>query len=132
MRFSGLFAASLFFSSFSGLRAQENAPLSLLDTQILAFRNHGDVAAAQRSLQGAAERITGAKAGRAPQLSGTLGTNYQNGRLLSTPIVQNGVTSTFTSGIAVSQNLFDSGKTAASVRQARGGWRATRQFRNRA
>lgn len=103
----------------SGASAQETAPLSLLDAQKLAFQNHGNVAAARASLIGAAQRVTGAKAGRAPQLSGTLGTDYQNGRLLSAPLVQNGVTSTLTTGIAVSQNIFDSGKTTQSVRQAR-------------
>ncbi len=99
--------------------APENAPLSLEAAQRIAFANRGDVVAARLNLAGAAQRVTGAKAGRAPQLSGTLGTNYQNGRLLSTPIVQNGVVSTFSSGVAVSQNIFDSGRTKVAVRQAR-------------
>lgn len=108
----------------------QDALLSLLDAQRLAFRNHGDVAAARLSLAGAAQRVTSAKAGRAPQLSGTVGTNYQNqsGQLLGTPTLGvptnqfgNFTNSTFTTGVNVSQNIFDSGRTTVAVRQARAG-----------
>lgn len=108
-------------ASISLVWAQESAPLSLLDAQKLAFQNHGDVAAARLGLVGAAQRVTGAKAARAPQLSATLGTDYQNGRVLGSSFSQNVSGSTLTTGIAVSQNIFDSGRTTASVRQARAG-----------
>ena len=115
-----------FFLSFCALvsvlifpaHAQEK-PLSLEEAIQIAFKNHGDVGAARETLSAAAQRVTSAKSNRAPQLSGTIGTNYQNGQTVSSPFVQNGTTSTFTTGIALSQNLFDSGKTKYAVRQSR-------------
>lgn len=95
------------------------SPLSLDDALKIAFQNHGDVGAAQQSLAASAQRVTGAKANRAPQLSATVGTNYQNGRIISSPIVQNGSVSTTTTGVALSQNIFDSGRTKYAVRSAR-------------
>jgi outer membrane protein len=99
-------------------------PLSLDEATRLAFQNHGDVGAAQESLAAAAQRVTSAKSNRAPQLAGTIGTDYQNGRLFNSSIgglSQNGTVSTTTTGVSVSQNLFDSGRTKYAVRSARAG-----------
>lgn len=98
---------------------QPEAPLTLDDALKIAFQNHGDVAAAQESLAASAQRVTSARANRAPQLSGTIGTDYQNGRLFSAPVTQNGTISTLTTGVALSQNIFDSGRTKYAVRGAR-------------
>lgn len=102
----------------------ENEPLSLDEATRLAFQNHGDVGSARESLAAAAQRVTSAKSNRAPQLAATLGTDYQNGRLFSSSVgglSQNGTVSTLTTGVSVSQNVFDSGRTKYAVRSARAG-----------
>ncbi|RYG63825.1 hypothetical protein EON80_20415, partial [bacterium] len=112
---------------FSAALAQENvAPerLTLDEATKLAFVNHGDVGSARQSLAAAAERVTSAKSNRAPQLAATIGTDYQNGRLFNSTvpgISSNGTVSTLTTGVSVSQNVFDSGRTKYAVRSARAG-----------
>ena len=102
----------------SPAHAQEK-PLTLEEAIKTAFQNHGDIGAARETLSAAAQRVTSAKSARSPQLSGTIATNYQNGPFISSPFAQNGTNSTFTTGIALSQNLFDSGKTKYAIRQSR-------------
>ncbi len=105
------------------------APLSLEDAIQTAFQNQGDVLAAGEQTRAARERIAVAQAARSPQLSASVGSNYVNsGSVVSIPSTGTGTGgattinstgTTFTTGVALSQNVFDSGRTRETVRQGR-------------
>jgi outer membrane protein len=96
-------------------------PLTLQDALKIALTRHGDIAQSRESLEAARQRVRSARSANVPQVTGTIASDYANSRSSSTPVVVNGVTSTLTTGIAVSQNLFDSGRIRNSVRQAQVG-----------
>ncbi len=118
--------AFAFVSSSAQAQSLPAAPLSLDDAIRTAFQNQGDVLASNQQLSAASERITFARSARAPQLSASVGSNYLNSPTIVVPGVGNGTGttfsqtgSTFSTGVSVSQNLFDSGRTRESIRQSR-------------
>lgn len=124
---------------------QTTGPALTLDDSIrIALRNHGDVGAAAQQFVSARAGITSARSGLFPQIGADINYNYQNtsrSRTQTTIVPGTGTgggtvpgsggtgggsssTTTFTSavtttGVSVSQNIFDSGRTRAQVRQAR-------------
>lgn len=101
--------------------APAEAPLTLTDALKIALTRHGDVTQSRESLEAARQRVRSARSANVPQVTGTIASDYANSHSGGTPVVINGVTSTLTTGIAVSQNLFDSGRVRNSVRQAQTG-----------
>jgi outer membrane protein TolC len=99
--------------------ALDDEPLSLDDSIRLALRNHGDVIVARQQVSGATQRVQSARSARAPQVTGNINSNYQNGSVagdgLGSGSFAVGDTAT---GIGVSQMLFDGGRTRERVRQA--------------
>jgi outer membrane protein len=103
--------------------------LTLEDSIRLALRNHGDVGASEQSFIASRERVTSARSGLLPQITGTANYDYQNrhastssnnglgGTGFSTS--NSGVTSSTTTNISIAQNIFDGGRTRAQVRSAR-------------
>ena len=105
-----------------------NEPLSLEDSIRIALRTQGGPGAAQLQASGAREGIASARAGFAPQVTGRVGYDYLNNNSVIVLPTNNGVPGgivnsggsggTLSTDIAVSQNLFDSGRTRQRVRSA--------------
>ena len=113
----------------SAINAQVlTGPLSLEDSIRIALRTQGGPGAAQLQASSAQESIKSARAGYAPQVTGRLGYDYLNNNSVIVLPDNNGVPGGIISGggsggttstdIAVSQNLFDSGRTRQRVRSA--------------
>lgn len=115
----GLFCA--IFPALAQTAAPPNpeAPLTLNAARELAWRNHGDLGAARIGVLAAQNRVTAAKSARAPQVAGSIATDYQNGQIVTLPGAANTTTTTFSTGVSLSQTLFDSGRIKYQVRGAR-------------
>jgi outer membrane protein TolC len=101
--------------------------LTLEDSIRLALKNHGDIGASQESFVASHERVASARAGLWPQVSGTLGYDYQNQHRSTSSRAGSGVdfsslnsntASTTSTNISISQNIFDGGRTRAQIRSA--------------
>ena len=104
-----------------------NAPLSLEESIRIALRTQGGPGTAQLQASSAREGITSARAGYYPQVTGRVGYDYlNNNSVIVLPdsngvpggIISGGSTGALSTDIAVSQNLFDSGRTRQQVRSA--------------
>ena len=103
-------------------------PLSLEESIRIALRTQGGPGAAQLQASSAQESIKSARAGYAPQVTGRVGYDYLNSNSVIVLPDSNGVPGGIISGggsggttstdIAISQNLFDSGRTRQRVRSA--------------
>jgi len=97
--------------------------LSLEDSIRIALKNHCDIGAAEQSFLSAQQGITSARAARLPQVSGDIGTNYNNSNSRQITSSNNNFSTSrnsfvTTTGISVSQNLFDGGRTRAQIQSA--------------
>ncbi len=105
-----------------------SAPLTLDQSIQIALRMQGNIGAAQENFVSAQQNVVSARSNYFPQVNANVGYDYFNGsRSVSgfsntgtggTTIYRSSTTSATTTGLSVSQNLFDSGRTRAQVRQA--------------
>ena len=118
----------------AGSAAAAIAPLSLDESIRIALRQNGSPQAAAQSFEAARQGVTSARSDLFPEVSASLGYNYRNGSGRSTTtttidpttggtIVSGGGTriitsSSTTTGISISQNIFDSGRTRQRINQA--------------
>ena len=94
--------------------------LTLDDVITIALREHGDVGAAEMNYFGAVEGVTSARSSLYPQITADLDYNYQNGNRTVTNNSSSSFSSSgITSNLSISQNIFDGGKTQATVQQAK-------------
>lgn len=103
------------------------SPLSLEESIRIALRTQGGPGAAQLQASSAQESIKSARAGYAPQVTGRVGYDYlNNNSVIVLPdsngvpggIISGGSSGTTSTDIAVSQSLFDGGRTRQRVRSA--------------
>ncbi len=93
------------------------APLTLEESITIALNNHGDTGASlQRSLS-ATQNIRSVRSGLLPQASASVNYVYRKSPGASLAGVLSGGSTT--TGVSVSQNIFDGGKTRTQVRRAR-------------
>lgn len=101
------------------------APLSLEESIRIALRRHGDPRASAQGFEAARQGVTSARAALFPEVAASVGTNYRNGSRTTTTttttnnsgtnVISSGSTTT---GLSVSQNIFDSGRTRQRINQA--------------
>jgi outer membrane protein len=97
-------------------------PLTLEQAIDIAYRNHGDIAVAERSLSEARSRVTEARAGTRPNLTG--GLTYQGrgvndiGSVFGNVQQNTSFDPGIMPGIQLRNTLFDNGQTRLSVRSA--------------
>ncbi len=118
-------------------------PLTLEESIRIALQNNGQTGAGALQAQSAREGITSARAAGLPQITGNIGYNYLNQRtsvfvpnigtgtgvgtggvgtvpiITGTNGIQGTTNSSTTTNIAVSQNIFDGGRTRQLIRSAR-------------
>jgi len=94
--------------------------ITLDEAITMALREHGDVGAAEQNYYSAVEGITSARSSLYPQITADFNYTYQNGnRQITNNASTSYDSSDFTSGISVTQNIFDGGRIRATVRQAK-------------
>jgi len=94
--------------------------ITLDEAITIALREHGDVGAAEQNYYSAVEGITSARSSLYPQVTADFNYTYQNGnRRMTSNSSASFDSSDFTSGISVTQNIFDGGRIRATVRGAK-------------
>lgn len=97
------------------------SPLNLEESIRLALRLNDQPEASELQAQSAQKRITAARSALYPQATASVGYEYLNRRLSGVPANGGfgfGSSSTTTTDLAVTQNLFDGGRTRQQVRSA--------------
>jgi outer membrane protein TolC len=99
---------------------RNGAGLTLDEIIAIALREHGDVGAAEQNYYSAKEGITSARSSLYPQITADFDYNYQSGsRRITNNSSSSFDSSDLTSGVSITQNIFDGGRIQATVQQAK-------------